>query len=156
MSLFFWFDLFLEARAEILKKISLVFWSKPWHQKDILKLTDLYLNHFKIYVFIIEYSLIKYSLRLFFLIFQMPQSSLLLFMMRMNLTNSITKLLKVRDSELTNLPWFEITTEPEVWKSFNLWIMKISSKELVSVSGFKSMIRLVPNLYFYWNPGKLN
>jgi len=40
--LFFWFDLFLEARAEILKKISLVFWSKRWHQKDILKLTDLY------------------------------------------------------------------------------------------------------------------
>ena len=33
----FWFDLFLEARAEILEKISLVF----WHQKDILKLTDL-------------------------------------------------------------------------------------------------------------------
>ena len=40
--LFFWFDLFLEARAEILKKISLAFWSKRWHQKDILKLTDLY------------------------------------------------------------------------------------------------------------------
>ena len=42
MSLFFWFDLFLEAKAEILKNILLVFWSKPWHQKDILKLTDLY------------------------------------------------------------------------------------------------------------------
>ena len=39
--LFFWFDLFLEARAEILEKISLVFLSKRWHQKDILKLTDL-------------------------------------------------------------------------------------------------------------------
>ena len=32
----------LEARAEILKKISLVFWSKQWHQKFLLKLTDLY------------------------------------------------------------------------------------------------------------------
>ena len=42
MPLFFWFDLFLEARAEILKKLSLVFWSKRWHQKYILKLTDLY------------------------------------------------------------------------------------------------------------------
>ena len=28
--------------AEILEKISLVFSSKRWHQKDILKLTDLY------------------------------------------------------------------------------------------------------------------
>ena len=37
----FWFDLFLEARAEILEKNSLVFWKKIWHQKDILKLTDL-------------------------------------------------------------------------------------------------------------------
>ena len=35
--LFFWFDLFFEARAEILKKISLVFWSKLWHQKYILE-----------------------------------------------------------------------------------------------------------------------
>ena len=42
MPLFFWFDLFLEARAEILEKNLLVFWSKWWHQKDILKLTDLY------------------------------------------------------------------------------------------------------------------
>ena len=31
MTLFFWFDLFLEARAEILKKISLDFWSKQRH-----------------------------------------------------------------------------------------------------------------------------
>ena len=48
---FFWFDPFLEARAEILKKISLVFFLrgtpvyiysfKRWHQKDISKLTDL-------------------------------------------------------------------------------------------------------------------
>ena len=38
---FFWFDLFLEARAEILEKFSLVRLSKRWHQKDILKLTDL-------------------------------------------------------------------------------------------------------------------
>ena len=37
----FWFDLFLEARAEILTKISLVFWSISRHQKDIAKLTDL-------------------------------------------------------------------------------------------------------------------
>ena len=42
MPLFFWFDLFLEARAEILEKILLVFWKKFWRQKDILKLTDLY------------------------------------------------------------------------------------------------------------------
>ena len=42
MPLFFWFDLFLEARAEILEKISLVFWKIWRHQKDILKLTDLY------------------------------------------------------------------------------------------------------------------
>ena len=55
-----------------------------------------------------------FDLIIIFFNFQMPQSLLLLFMMRMNLTNSITKLLKVRDSELTNLPWFEITTEPEV------------------------------------------
>ena len=39
--LFFWFDLFLEARAEILEKISVFFWLKRWHQKNILKLTDL-------------------------------------------------------------------------------------------------------------------
>ena len=38
---FFYLTLFLEARVEILKKISLIFWSKRWHQKDILKLTDL-------------------------------------------------------------------------------------------------------------------
>ena len=38
----FWFDLFLEARAEILEKISLVFWEIWRHQKDILKSTDLY------------------------------------------------------------------------------------------------------------------
>ena len=37
----FWFDLFLEARAEILEIISLVS-CKIWkHQKDILELTDL-------------------------------------------------------------------------------------------------------------------
>ena len=40
MPLFFWFDLFLEARAEILEKVSLVFWEIWRHQKDILKLTD--------------------------------------------------------------------------------------------------------------------
>ena len=35
-------DIFdLETRAEILEKISLEFWSKWWHQKDIFKLTDL-------------------------------------------------------------------------------------------------------------------
>ena len=42
MPLFFWIDLFLEARAEILEKISLIFWKNFWHQKDILKVTDLY------------------------------------------------------------------------------------------------------------------
>ena len=40
--LLFLIDFFLEARAEILEKISLVFWKTFWHQKDILKLTDLY------------------------------------------------------------------------------------------------------------------
>ena len=39
MHLFFLFDLILEDRAEILEKISLVFWKKFWHQKDILKWT---------------------------------------------------------------------------------------------------------------------
>ena len=37
----FWFYLFLEAKAEILEKISLVFWEIWRHQKDILKLIDL-------------------------------------------------------------------------------------------------------------------
>ena len=37
----FWFDLFLEARAEILTKILLFVWSILRHQKDISKLTDL-------------------------------------------------------------------------------------------------------------------
>ena len=41
MPLFFLIDLSLEAEAEILEKISLAFWKKFWHQKDILKLTDL-------------------------------------------------------------------------------------------------------------------
>ena len=40
-TLFFLLDFFLEARAEILEKISLVFWEIWRHQKDILKLTDL-------------------------------------------------------------------------------------------------------------------
>ena len=40
-TLLLWFDLFLEARAEILEKISLVSWEIWRHQKDILKLTDL-------------------------------------------------------------------------------------------------------------------
>jgi hypothetical protein len=44
LKLLFWFDLFLEARAEILEKIPLVFWEIWRHQKDILKLTDLYLG----------------------------------------------------------------------------------------------------------------
>ena len=52
LTLFFWFDLFLEARAEILKKNSLVFWSKQWHHKDILKLTDLYAPHNEVKFFI--------------------------------------------------------------------------------------------------------
>ena len=41
-ALVFRFDLFLEARAEILEKKSLVFWKICRHQKHILKLTDLY------------------------------------------------------------------------------------------------------------------
>ena len=40
-TLFFWFDLLLEARAEILDKISLVFWESWRQQKDFLKLNDL-------------------------------------------------------------------------------------------------------------------
>ena len=46
LTLLFWFDLFLEARAEILEKISLVFWEIWRHQKDILKLSDLYCLQF--------------------------------------------------------------------------------------------------------------
>ena len=42
MSLYFWFDPILEARAEILEKISLVIRKKFGRQKGILKLTDLY------------------------------------------------------------------------------------------------------------------
>ena len=41
---FFKFNLFLEARAEIFEKNSLVFWSKQRNPRDILKLTDLYTN----------------------------------------------------------------------------------------------------------------
>ena len=41
ITLLFGFDLILEARVEILEKISLVFWKKFWHQKDILNLSDL-------------------------------------------------------------------------------------------------------------------
>ena len=41
LPLLFWFDFFLEARVEILEIILLVFWSKRWNQKDMLKLTDL-------------------------------------------------------------------------------------------------------------------
>ena len=37
----FWYDLFLEDRAEILEKMSLFFGEIWRHQKDILKLTDL-------------------------------------------------------------------------------------------------------------------
>ena len=33
---------FLEARTEILRKHLLDFWSKWWHQKSLLKLTDFY------------------------------------------------------------------------------------------------------------------
>ena len=39
---FFWYDLFLEARAEMLEKFSLVFWKIWRHQNDTLELTDLY------------------------------------------------------------------------------------------------------------------
>ena len=41
LTLLFLFDLFVEARAEILENFLLVFLSKGWHQKDNLKLTDL-------------------------------------------------------------------------------------------------------------------
>ena len=42
MFLIFWFDLFLDARGEILiKKKKLKIWR---HQKEILKLTDLYIT----------------------------------------------------------------------------------------------------------------
>ena len=41
MPLFCWFHHFLDSRAKICHTFSLVFWSKWWHQKDILKLTDL-------------------------------------------------------------------------------------------------------------------
>ena len=37
----FGFDHFLEARVEILKIISSVFWLKLWHQKENLKLTEI-------------------------------------------------------------------------------------------------------------------
>ena len=40
-AIIFLIDLFLEARAEILEKISLFFWEIWRHQKDLLKLTDL-------------------------------------------------------------------------------------------------------------------
>ena len=45
MPTFFWIDLFLEAREEIFTKNLLVFWSIWRHQKDILKLNDLYQEH---------------------------------------------------------------------------------------------------------------
>ena len=41
LTLLFWFDLFLEPRAEILEKKMLGFWEIWRHQKDILKLADL-------------------------------------------------------------------------------------------------------------------
>ena len=56
MSLFIFdstsFRVFLEARPEILTKISLVFWSIWRHQKDISKLTDLacILPYFRLYL----------------------------------------------------------------------------------------------------------
>ena len=37
LTLLFWFGLFLQAGAEILEKISLVFWKIWRHQKDILE-----------------------------------------------------------------------------------------------------------------------
>ena len=41
MPLFFWFNQFLDSRAEILEIISLVFWKKLSFHEDIIKLTDL-------------------------------------------------------------------------------------------------------------------
>ena len=43
MPLFFWFDLSLEARAEISEIFSLLFWDQRLFHKDILKSSDLYL-----------------------------------------------------------------------------------------------------------------
>ena len=60
MPLFFWFDIFLEARAEILEKNSLVFWSKRWQQKDILKLTNLYVFRFSIAQYVYQYTYLKF------------------------------------------------------------------------------------------------
>ena len=45
---FFYLTSLLVAKAEIHTKISLVFWSIRWHQKDIWKLTDLYYSIFRI------------------------------------------------------------------------------------------------------------
>ena len=50
MPLFFWFDLSLEARAEISEIFSLLFWDKQFFHKDILKLSDLYLWGKKYYI----------------------------------------------------------------------------------------------------------
>ena len=41
LTLLFWYDLFLEARAENPEKCLLVFWEIWRHQKDISELTDL-------------------------------------------------------------------------------------------------------------------
>ena len=41
LTLLFWFDLFIEARADILEIISLVFWKIWKQQNNILKLTNL-------------------------------------------------------------------------------------------------------------------
>ena len=48
----FWFDLFLEDRAKILQKISLVFCEIWRHQKDILKITDLWFLRFPTFLVI--------------------------------------------------------------------------------------------------------
>ena len=58
----FWFDLFLEARAEILTKFSLVFWSILRQQKDISKLTDLYIE--------VDFGVLKFTLFQFSYLYQ--------------------------------------------------------------------------------------
>ena len=73
MPLSFWFDHFLEASVEILEKNSLVLWKKFWHQKDILKLTDLLVRadvafetRLKIYFFLFSEKLLTFLLEIFF------------------------------------------------------------------------------------------
>ena len=63
MPLFFWFELSLEARAEISVIFSLLFWDKRLFHKDILKLSDLYKNQILVtYLTTIRYIMISKKL----------------------------------------------------------------------------------------------